>query len=173
MIAVEPIRPRIVSVVGVIWLYLGASWFLFGVVMTFGAFELASTLPVLSPGTEWLDILPWFFASIALAGALGGTGALQLLKLRDRGRRRLKSANWLAAATIGLFTLRVAYALSSVQDCSHCSSRHLVNPALGLPSLFWGSVCCLPFLFMVRKLDAREVAFAILDAERRLETEAL
>lgn len=169
MIAIEPIRPRIVSVVGVIWLYLGACWFLFGVVMTFGAFELASTLPVLSPGTEWLDILPWFFASLAVAGALGGTGALQLLKLRDRGRRRVKSANWLAAAAIGVFTLRVAYALSSVQDCSSCSSRHLVNPALGLPSLFLGSVGCLLFIFMTRKLDAREVAFAILDTERRLE----
>ena len=80
---IAPIRPRIATVVSVIWLYLGPSWTLVGVAGLASGAAVLSLLP--DPGDAEMEFfgLPAFFLGAAVSGvkfpeAAGGAAAMLL-----------------------------------------------------------------------------------------------
>ena len=138
----EPIRPRAVSVVAVIWLYLGVSWLGIALVM----------LPSFTMFASWAWATVWPFCAFLLAMAvlsgLAVRSALQLLQLRSRGRQQLEWASWATFGLFMLFTLQLCSAFGSVPTYygygTYFDATRVVWPFLG------GTLTSLPFAFMAR-----------------------
>ena len=154
-----PIRPRAVSVVTVIWLYLGVSWLGIALVM----------LPAFTLFASWAWAPAWpfsaFLLAIAVVSGLAVRSALQLLQLRSCGRQRLEWTSWATFVLFMLFTLHFCSAFGNVPTYygygTYFDATRVVWPFLG------GTLTSLPFVFMARALRSDEVRFAVRDAEVR------
>jgi hypothetical protein len=155
---IAPIRPRPVTVVAVIWLYLGPGWAALGLTMLLAMAAMPMSL----------GFLPWFFLGVGLSGALGTIGAVQLLGLRARGRQLSELASWLAFATIVSFTLNWVHGVLFVTyGWGYSTIGGGIHQRMALSGLLGGTLVAVPFLIMARKLRSETVRLAIRDAEAR------
>jgi hypothetical protein len=164
---IAAIRPRVVTVAAVVWLYVGPAWVLTGSSALVGIAAIAS-VPDVSLGM--MDILPLFLSSMIACGGLGTYGAFKLLGMESRGRGLIELASWLALATILLLTLRWAYSVAMVPTYwgsgQQLGNWHHVSRALS--GLLVGALVGAPFLILASKLRTPEVRHAIRDAEAAL-----
>jgi hypothetical protein len=155
----EPIRPRAVSVVAVIWLYLGVSWLGMTLVM----------LPAFTMFASWAWGMAWqfcaFLLALALVSGLAVRSALQLLQLRSCGRQRLEWISWATFGSFMLLTLQICSASGSVP--TYYGYGTYFDATRAVWPFVCGTVTSLPFVFMARALRSDEVRFAIRDAEVR------
>ncbi len=158
---VEPIRPRAVSVVAVIWLYLGVSWLALGLVMLVVGVQLA---PSVGSDAIEMSILPTFWMGVPVVAGLGLYGAMGTLRLRSRGRQLLEWSNWLTFALFLLFTLDVSHAFGTAT--TYFGTPYF-DPARAVMPFVIGMVYTLPFAFMAKKLRSPEVCLAVQSAEVR------
>jgi hypothetical protein len=158
---IEPVRPRAVTVIAVIWLYVGPSWLLLG-----GAMMLAMLIfATLSAGFAWMDVLPWYFSAVAVLGASGTVAAYKLLCLRRSGRLWLELVSWASFCLIQAFAFRVGLGLATTT--TWLGARVVSDPGRLLLALSMGLLAGLPFLVMAGKLRSQIVRGAIRDAEIR------
>lgn len=155
-----PIRPRAVSVVAVVWLYLGVSWLGIALVMLPAA-VLFSRL-VAAAGWGWVVIAFW--SALALLGGLGARGALRLLQLRSSGRSLLEWVSWLSFVLLMWFNLHVCRELGT--EVGIFGTTYF-NPSRVVWPFIFGTLMSLPFVFLARALRSDEVRYAVRDAEAR------
>jgi hypothetical protein len=154
-----PIRPRAVSIVAVIWLYLGVSWLGIALVM----------LPAFTLFASWAWGTAWpfcaFLLTIAVVSGVAVRSALQVLQLRSCGRQRLEWTSWATFVLFMLFTLQFCSVIGEVPTYygygTYFDATRAVWPFLG------GTLTSLPFVFLARALRSDEVRFAVRDAEAR------
>ena len=156
------IRPRPVSVIAVVWLYLGGSWVFTGVVMAALWTWLLAFLPGRAgpwPPSAMAFMYGWVSTIIAL-GAAGIWAALGLLELRGSARARLEKLNFITAGLLAVFGFYWAHDMLSTQ---YLSDLHF---ELALGSVLMGCISSVPFLWMAKALRGRDVRTACEAAHR-------
>ena len=146
-----PIRPRIATVVSVVWLYLGPPWLAIGLVGLYAGLAMG----LLDFALDMSGALGWFYLLTGVSGGLGLAGALQLLQLRESGRKRLVAANWVAFANI------VMFAFTAVATAVRAGAAFFLLPGLLC------SLLSVPFAVMARKLARPELVLALRDEAAR------
>ncbi len=157
---VAPIRPRVATVVAVVWIYVGVCWLLTGLFMLLGGLQLVR----IAGSAEWLGFAPAFAVGIVVSGAMGLRGAFGLLRLKERGRALVEWANWLSFAGFILFTL--TFCNGFARTIGYFGSSEF-DPSRAILPFFMGSSFAVPFLIMARKLRSQEVRYAVRDTEMR------
>ncbi|MGC4093105.1 MAG: hypothetical protein QM756_35495 [Polyangiaceae bacterium] len=155
------IRPRIATVVGVVWLYLSAAWVPIGtstILMGVGMLELSGA------GPEPFAAFAVFGGLVTLLAGFAGHAAYELLEMRSRGRQRLELINWSTFALFQAFTWHVAWQLTSTTRYWG-TERFLQDPGRFLLIALCGLFSSLPYLVMALKLRNPELRYAIRDAE--------
>jgi hypothetical protein len=100
--------------------------------------------------------LGWFYLLTGVSGGLGLAGALQLLQMRESGRKRLIAANWVAFANIVMFSFTFVATGVRVR-----ATFFVLSGFLG------GGLLSMPFAVMARKLARAELILALRDEAER------
>jgi hypothetical protein len=161
---VSPIRSRAVSVICVIWIYIGVGTAMNFALTLIGLIWFAYAIDEASGGRAPLDqipidFMPLFLAGIAttVIGITGARGAVRLLSLEERGRRLLIRANWLMLTFWVVFTLWV---LNDFRRLMSVGMAFWTLVGVGIPIVIFG--------VMIHKLGNPYVTSAIYWHEHRV-----
>jgi len=151
------VRPRIASVVAVIWLYLGPPWVLIGAFGLYGYWWIAGAVAELGgndPRAEVPLVFLWFPACTLVLGLAGTKGAFALLGNRESGRFLMRLVNAGAALMILAFT---ANWMHGVTQASRFGGASWEQVQMALFGLLVGVLTALPFIIIARKLGSPEL----------------
>ena len=149
------IRPRIASVVSVVWLYLGSAWVLIGALGLYGYYSMQGALDALGAHkAEVPTIYLWFPLLTLVFGAAGIVGARGLLKCKESGRKLLRGVSFGTVALLFAFTWSVALAVTNAGDRHYSPDVRWEQMKLAIAGIVVGGLTAIPFIIMGRKLGS-------------------
>lgn len=153
------VRPRVASVVAVVWLYLGPPWVLVGGLGTYGYYRMQLAIIEMggvAPRVNVPLVFLWFPITALVLGLAGTFGAVSLLGCRAIGRSVMRFVNVGAALLMLAFT--VNWMLAVTESRYGASWEQVQTALLGLLA---GLLTSVPFLVMARKLGSPELLAAL------------
>ncbi len=152
------IRPRIASVVGVVWLYLGPAWVLIGALGLYGYYSMMTALEAMgSREVEIPTLYVWFPLFTLLLGGSGIVGARALLACKESGRKLLRGVSFGTVALLAAFTWSFVQTATDTGDRYYSSSVGWDQMSLAIKGIVVGVLTAVPFIIMGRKLGSPHI----------------